>query len=942
MSKEFRYLPGQRFISMTEPELGLGVVVAADRRYVEMAFSKSDCKRKYGISSAPLQRVVFKAGDTIKDSNGQEHQITSIDDNDPSGKIFYICSDEKIGEDIIAESGNGISQPLRRLLNRISDRTHEFELRLNLLHLQQKILKSPVRGFVGARMKLLPHQLFIASEVSSRRRIRVLLADETGLGKTIEACLIMHRMILTGRVQRCLVCVPESLTHQWFIELLRRFNLMFTLFSNEHFESCNPNENPFENIPFGIISIQILTQKTFLLDFAAGLAWDMIIVDEAHHLRFGTREYDSIRRLSEKTQGIILLSATPEQYGLKDHFLRLQLLDPARYTDYNEFLLEMKKFQNLSESVRTELLKKNINLENISLDRVILDTPQNLNVNGTASMQPTFSQDRKMTLSQIIDFFGPGRAIFRNTRRVISGFPKRLVSIIALSGNEAAQKNVNKEFQGLFNDKVTQFGPISKEDPRILCILDLLKENQSDKFLVICSAKEKAKFIQEALAAHLNIKIALFHEDMTLVQRDRNAAWFTESDGARVLICSEIGSEGRNFQCCRNLVLFDLPFEPEVLEQRIGRLDRIGQGPIINIYTPFVIGTFQELLCRWYHEGLGAFQNNVPAAGRVWEEVRETMQSFAKVGFPTPEILSAFITKSAELCARYSREYIDDRDYLLEISSFQPEAARHLIEAIVNAHDHHLPAVMDLLFKQYGILSEKFSDGKWHLTTDYVTDSRFPLTRQENPLITYERETALSREDIAFITIDHPMVINAIDLFLSSDQGTSVFALWEDANAHEIFLESLYVLECVAPPTLYASRFLSPTPIRIMVNEKGENVSDRYPMELLDSVLTDAPLDALFGDDDLAAEKITKMQSLARTMAKKISEPLIETSVKSMEKMLAIEIDRLVYLQQLNHSISPIEINQCQLEKAGLETHLNNSQIRLDSVRVILHVNRRS
>ena len=106
------------------------------------------------------------------------------------------------------------------------------------------------------------------------------------------------------------------------------------------------------------------------------------------------------------------------------------------------------------------------------------------------------------------------------------------------------------------------------------------------------------------------MKLALFHEGLTLMQRDRNAAFFAEADGARVLLCSEIGSEGRNFQFAHRLALFDLPANPELLEQRIGRLDRIGQSATIQIFVPYLRGTESEVLARWYHEGLNAFEKN--------------------------------------------------------------------------------------------------------------------------------------------------------------------------------------------------------------------------------------------------------------------------------------------------------------------------------------------
>src|SRR5690606_34781884 len=101
----------------------------------------------------------------------------------------------------------------------------------------------------------------------------------------------------------------------------------------------------------------------------------------------------------------------------------------------------------------------------------------------------------------------------------------------------------------------------------------------------------------------------VFHEGLNLIERDRAAAYFADTEeGAQVLVCSEIGSEGRNFQFAHDLVMFDLPINPDLLEQRIGRLDRIGQTQTVNIHVPFYPATAQQRMLAWYHEGLNSFE----------------------------------------------------------------------------------------------------------------------------------------------------------------------------------------------------------------------------------------------------------------------------------------------------------------------------------------------
>ncbi|MDP2877861.1 MAG: SNF2-related protein, partial [Holophaga sp.] len=218
MSKTF--YKGQRWISEGEPELGLGEVQAVSPRKVSLAFPASGENREYLLESAPLGRVAFRAGDTVKDRENIPHVVRSVSERD--GLLYYDCGDLELCETLLSHALS-FSGPLERFFAGRFEPPALFSLRLAALRHQYRRRKSEVRGFLGGRIDLLPHQLIITSEVTNRIAPRVLLADEVGLGKTIEACLILHRLLLTGRARRVLILVPESLVHQWFLELLRRF-----------------------------------------------------------------------------------------------------------------------------------------------------------------------------------------------------------------------------------------------------------------------------------------------------------------------------------------------------------------------------------------------------------------------------------------------------------------------------------------------------------------------------------------------------------------------------------------------------------------------------------------------------------------------------------------------------------------------------------------------
>ena len=150
-----------------------------------------------------------------------------------------------------------------------------------------------------------------------------------------------------------------------------------------------------------------------------------------------------------------------------------------------------------------------------------------------------------------------------------------------------------------------------------------MRELQPDKVLVIAASAETALDIAWHLKNRNGIHAAVFHEGLSIVERDRAAAFFADKEtGTQVLVCSEIGSEGRNFQFAHHLVLFDLPLNPDLLEQRIGRLDRIGQNQTIQIHVPYFENTAQQVMIRWYHEALSAFEHTCPAGYSVFVQVK--------------------------------------------------------------------------------------------------------------------------------------------------------------------------------------------------------------------------------------------------------------------------------------------------------------------------------
>ena len=244
----------------------------------------------------------------------------------------------------------------------------------------------------------------------------------------------------------------------------------------------------------------------------------------------------------------------------------------------------------------------------------------------------------------------------------------------------------------------------------------------------------------------------------------------------QVLICSEIGSEGRNFQFAHHLVLYDLPLNPDLLEQRIGRLDRIGQNAVINIHVPYVEGSARQVLFRWYHEGLGAFSQTCPAGHQVYLNTRQELQRY----LDDPSLpMDAFIDTTHELHQAMDLALQQGRDRLLEFNSCRPEVAEALIdEAMQRELDLKLFNFMERIYDCYGVNSDiKGGDG-WVITPGDNMLTQMPGLPDDGMTVTYERSAALANEDLHYLTWEHPFVRNAMDMILSSEFGnTALIAL---------------------------------------------------------------------------------------------------------------------------------------------------------------------
>ena len=934
-----RFTPGQRWISETEPELGLGTVLKVGHGRVQIVFTASEETRLYAAEHAPLQRVRFYAGDLITTHDNREIRVTSVTEDE--GLFIYQSQEEHIPESLLSDLLS-FDTAERRLFSGLFDDLASFRLRYQTLEYQYQRRLSPVSGFLGGRIDLIPHQLYIAKEVSDRMAPRVMLSDEVGLGKTIEACLILHRLLLAGRVKRVLIAVPESLVHQWFVELLRKFNVWFHIFDEERcqaLEADNPGSNPFFDDQLVLCSISFLTGSSTRAVQALEAEWDLMIVDEAHHLEWSpeapSTEYQLVEALSRRALGLLLLTATPEQLGIESHFARLRLLDPDRYTSLDAFLEESNQFRPVADALYKVLTEKNLTrktleplLKQLHGSRIIPD----LDLDNLPALD---TNEGKSLISELLDLFGPGRVIFRNTRGVITGFPSRIAHLVPLIGDQEDHERIQQEV--LADMGIVPPLPSFQldKDPRVRWLVQLLASPEPEKILVICSTKEKALALHQAIRDEINVRAGVFHEALSLVQRDRNAAWFSEPEGARILVASEIGSEGRNFQYAHNLVLFDLPLQPELLEQRIGRLDRIGQNHDIHIHVPFVSNTSQEVLARWYHEGLNAFEKNL-SAGHVLRErfARDLADLIQSSTTKNDAKLSRLLKDSRKACEQLALQLENGRDRLLELNSFRKEEATTLIDAILEEDDSpEIERYLLTAFRQYGIQAEELPNRTYILNTKYVTTDAFPVLPEGRSTYTFSRPVALAREEIGFLTWDHPVVTGAMDLVLGSEKGNCCMARWPDPDSPGLLLECIFVVETLASAL---SSYIPSTPVRIVMDHTMQNRTDSLPSELLDTRLVKCPPEMSFGDGAISTALLEEMMESALQVAHHQKEKLQLETGKSIDSIWNQKTRRLERLQHKHGHVRKEEIQQVRDMHENLKKSIQEARIRLDAVRLIV------
>jgi ATP-dependent helicase HepA len=964
-----RFAPGQRWLSQTEPELGLGLVIKSEPDKVTIMFPSSETTRVYTIEAPPLTRVRFSIGDILKTQDGKSFLVEEVTEKD--GIVIYLSKGKKIDESRLSDSLT-FSKPIDRLLNAQVDDKGIYNLRHRALYRRFKTYRSPLRGLHGGKFHPAAHQLYVAQQATRVCYPRVLLADEPGLGRRIEAGLILQRMAVAGTAQRVLLLSPEAQLDWCALEFQRRFDFQFTALTSDDLtppakpvakkaakakadEPLAAPFNPFVREDAAWISCPLELFKSKPAHWAAAAEFDVIIVDGGETISWQeaapTPAYNALEEALSAAKSVILLSAAGPEADLEAHIGRIRLLDPEEFPTTRKYNKHRKETEALSAAVIAAVHAADIDRETESLLK-----PLTADDAKAKELLKAWKEDKENARDQLIEHLLDrqecGRSVFRNTRHSLAKLPSKEVDWVKLEAKPEVRDELREEFKSAGKVEVSGkpkaipsavdsalttwlYGIIS---PPILpaVVVALPKGTEatpapapSPKALVVCTNRGRAMAAAKALTKKLPDKVVLVTNEPHEVPNPEFAA----------IVVGLEDTCGRSFSGVDFIVFWDLPYHATEARLGAGLLDFASESSV-KVMLPYVEDTPQELLARWLHEGVDAFTGYSPAQTTVIDEFAKSAIDLARrIGVRhNPKIeeeLRALIKKSHAAYESAAKKIDKHRDQLLETASCRPTfAERDLTRLNTSDEDKSLDLFTTRVLEQCGISVEaptpRCASLLWNPESIYHLDA----VPKEGINLTFSRKIALSQEPLLHLTWDSDLVFAATERLIATAVGNTAYVVWEDDRAQLVLLEGIFLAEPVMEdPACQVWRFMPPTPIRVVVSHEMEDLSTTYNTELVNANVRNGRKDWLRNNARPLHNLIPGMLRNLHQRAEMKSQDLAAKAAHQMEVILTSEKQRLENLPQT--TIRAAEVARIGQQIATLKKQLLNPTLSLDSIRLI-------
>ncbi len=735
--------PGDRLTHRGNPELGPGRVQAVDGRRVEVQFPEAATTLVFAADADAL--VPFAPAPGGRARLPETGEVVTLLSPEDGGRVWRLADGRTVAaEDLWPPPPE--ASPWTRLARGEVDAFEDFQNRLDALHLERLRQAGGLGSFLGGRIRLFPHQLYVAERATGSDPVRWLLADEVGLGKTVEACLILNRLVHTGRAGRVLVVAPETLTVQWLGELWRKHHQVFALLDDKRLADVARDHgegfNPFDVHRRAIVSLELLAERRRLAEQAEEAGIDLLVVDEAHRLRRppghpGNPAYRAVAPIAARGRNVLLLTATPLEDDAHGFFRLLQLLRPAELPEEQSFDERLARREPLPPCTSAT--------RRADVGGLPPRVPVPIEAGTPADWEPLLALERRARSGPTPE---PGVR-----RQTLDRIARALASPAAFAAALPASDRGDASL-------VTAIADAHRSDPRVAWLLAELPawRLSGEKTLVFVAHRETLETLQEAIEKRAALRAGIFHEGLEAARRDIEVAQFRLPEGPPVLLSTEAGGEGRNFEFCRRLVLFDLPWNPAVVEQRIGRLDRIGRDrptEIVYFRRPAGLGAtlvdlYEEI--GLFREPLAGLERELASLGRAVEE--------AALGGPGEVAPEAFASVLGE--ARAARGRVLAAAYHeLHRDPYRPQLAAGILSRVPPDLESVTQSLVERAAARFGFLVERESGRRtfrFELGYEALVESLPGVPPGSRYLGTFDREEGVASEDLDFFANGHPLV----------------------------------------------------------------------------------------------------------------------------------------------------------------------------------------
>ncbi len=900
------YVPGMKVKYLPQPEWGIGHLLSLedDGTKARVQFPAREDSGPILVSTrgGALVHATLPKGEAVLATKGRTGRVVREEEGGRGLKRYAVLFEGGV-EDEFPESELRALPPKPDALatlkeGRVAD-AKSFLLRRATLTLDDERKNDALGALLASRVMVKPHQVGVVQRVLSTRRPRFVLADEVGLGKTIEAGMIFSALRLSGLARRVLVVAPSHLTVQWLVELFHKFNHLFTLMDAERYELSldeQPTVSPWARFDLVVTSLELL-QRSEQHRAEAGdpkAAWDLVIIDEAHHLK-GEKAKEAAEALAKNSFGLLLLTATPMQLDPEEYQSLLSLIDPLTAPTTAQFVERLARQEELSRAVTA-----------------LLEGKEAAAATAVRALAKRFPDDEALEeiedpdelLTHLAETYSLSDRLIRNRRAVVGGFSARrlhthpvavpkaeveakeaVLAALAQDGSVhgAALANLVRRLesspaaflQAVKGNKALAALKVSlpDKDAKFVAFVKLLQhvwaKEKGAKVLVFTEARDTLEHLQGRLR-HEHVEALAYHGDLPLQERDRQVARFRDPEGPRVLLATEVGGEGRNFQFAHHLVNYDLPWSPATMEQRIGRLDRIGQTQAVDIHVFEAEGTFSADVLSVLRDAVGVFGETVGGLDAVLEEVEPRLTELA---LAKPKARASYVAELKERVSAARAQVKKAYDPLLDLRSFDREAVQELVgraqeRAGMDSGDGD--TLDDRLWSVARDLDERLEECITELAerigirvdTDQEVDAfqcafhfghalnvealpGYDIAEERTVLGTFWRDTAVEQEEIEYFATGHPLV-EALFGFVKDGPYGRNGARFLDVR-QPIRAKGLEVLFHVTPPqpadtspgakvpSRQLSRFLDTSLVQVAV-VRGPDGSPKVEPKLLETL----------------------------------------------------------------------------------------------------------